>query len=54
MIQLMSENAEEGSIIHSIDVKNRNNSDLSPITDNSMTSLLNIDGKQRQTSRQLT
>ncbi len=54
MIQLMSENAEEGSIIHSIDVENRNNSDMSPITDNSMTSLLNSDGNQKQKSRQLT
>ena len=46
MIQQMSENAEEGSIIHSIDIENQNNSDMSPITDNSTTSLLNSDSKQ--------
>ncbi len=54
MIQLRSENAEEGSITHSIDVENTNNSDMSPITDNSTTSLLNSDSKQKQKSRQLT
>ncbi len=54
MIQLMSENVEEGSIIHSIDVENRKNSDVSPITDDSTTSLLNSDGKQKQKSRWLT
>jgi hypothetical protein len=54
MIQLRSENAEEGSIIHSIDVENTNNSDMSPITDVSTTSLLNSDIKQKQKSRRLT
>ncbi len=54
LIQLRSENAEEGSIIHSIDVENTNNSDMSPITDKSMTSLLNSDSKQKQKSRRLT
>ena len=52
MKEIMSENAEEGSNIHSIDVENRKNSDVSPITDNSTTSLLNSDGKQK--SRWLT
>jgi hypothetical protein len=50
MIQLMSENAEEGSIIHSIDIENRNNTDMSPITDDSTASLLNSDCKQKQNS----
>ena len=54
MIQQMSENAEEGSIIHSIDIENQNNSDMSPITDDSTTSLLNSDSKQKQKSRRLT
>ena len=45
MIQLRSENAEEGSIIYSIDVENTN--DMSPITDDSKT-------KQKQKSWQLT
>ncbi len=54
MKEIMSENAEKGSIIHFIDVENRNNSDVSPITNDSTTSLLNSDGKQKQKSRQLT
>ncbi len=37
MRELMSDNAEEGSIMQSIDVENINNSDISPITDNSAT-----------------
>ena len=47
MIGLGNECAEEGSIIQSIDVENRNNSDVSPITDDSAT-------KQMQKSRRLT
>jgi hypothetical protein len=54
MIQLRSENAEEGSIIHSIDVENTNNSDVSPITDDSAMSLLDSDGTQKQKTRRLT
>ncbi len=47
MKELMSVNAEEGSIMQSIDVDNINNSDVSPITDDSAT-------KQMQKSRRLT
>ena len=54
MRELTSESAEEGSIMQSVDVENINNSDVSPITDDSATSLLNSDGKQMQKSRRLT
>ena len=54
MKELTSGNAEEGSIMQSIDVENGKNSDVSPITDDSATSLLNSDGKQMQKSRRLT
>ncbi len=47
MKELMSDNAEEGSIMQSIDVDNINNIDVSPITDDSAT-------KQMQKSRRLT
>jgi hypothetical protein len=54
MRELTSDNAEEGSIMHSIDVENRNNSDVSPITDDSAMSLLDSDGTQKQKTRRLT
>ncbi len=54
MRELTSDNAEEGSIMHSIDVENRNNSDVSPITDDSAVSLFDSDGTQKQKTRQLT
>jgi hypothetical protein len=53
MRELARECTEEGSIIQAIDVENEKNSDLSPITDNSATSLLKSDGSQKQKSRRL-
>ena len=50
MIQLMSENAEEGSIIHSIDIENQNNSDMSPITDLFQFRTKNLSRKSTQSS----
>ena len=40
MKELTSESAEEGSTIRSIDVENGKNSDISPITSDSASSLL--------------
>ncbi len=39
MKEIVSKSSEEGSIIESIDVENEKTSDISPITDNSLTSL---------------
>jgi len=54
MKELTSESAEEGSTIRSIDVENGKNSDISPITDDSASSLLQSDGTQKHKSRRLT
>ena len=47
MKEIVSKSSEEGSIIESIDVENEKTSDISPITDNSLTSLLKrcVDGR---------
>jgi hypothetical protein len=54
MKELTSESAEEGSTIRSIDVENGKNSDISPITSDSASSLLQSDGTQKHKSRRLT
>ena len=54
MRELTSESAEEGSTIRSIVVENGKNSDVSPITSESASSLLQSDGTQKHKSRRLT